>query len=70
MLYLKKPSNIGLPSLRRLEVKTMKHLKNTDHISNHYIFFLTLVQVVLLPYCCLFSKLSNNMSDFSLGTFS
>ena len=34
------------------------------------IFFLTSLQVILVPSCCLFCVLSNDMLNVSVGTFS
>ena len=53
-----------------LEVTTTKHLKKLYLISNHHNLILTSVQVILVPYCCLFCVLSNDMLNVSIGTFS
>ena len=49
----------------------MKHLVFLYHISNHHNTFppLTSVQVILLPYCCIFCVLSNDMLNVSIDTF-
>ena len=52
-----------------LEVHTTKHPPKC-HISNHHNIFLTSVQVILAPYCCLFCVLPSDMLDVSIGTFS
>ena len=41
-----------------------------NQISTHYVFLLTSVQVILVPYCSLFGVLSNYMLKVPIGTFS
>ena len=45
--------------------------KSFKHIFCNYLnFVLTSVQVILVPYCCLFSVLSSDVLNVSRGTFS
>ena len=43
--------------------------KKVDHILNRYNIFLTSVQVILGPYCCLFCVFSNDMLIVSIDIF-
>ena len=40
-------------------------LSSFNHISNSYNFFAYSVEVILVPYCCLFYVLSNDMLNIS-----
>ena len=59
-----------------LKVRTKKNpnllllLFFLSHISNHHNFPPTSVQVIVVPYCCLFCVLSNGMLNVSIGIFS
>ena len=56
----------------RLYAKITKHPKKLYHINHHgtIYFFITSVQVILVPFYCIFCVLSNAMLNVSIDTFS